>query len=90
MRIFGGSLAIAASTAIMRGKINELPEDNTRQYQKEIVKQYARAFRTNMIVTTVISGVAVLLALAAVWHRRTQPRPAEGQVEHTGKTPQKQ
>ncbi|GAB0135672.1 hypothetical protein EsDP_00004001 [Epichloe bromicola] len=84
MRILGGSLGIAASTAILhkdmsggaslhvarrggagRGAASE--EDRVRV-------MYAEAFRTDMVVATVISGFAVLFTVVALQQRRGRAR----------------
>lgn len=81
MRIFGGSLGIAASTAILRAKMDGIPahvgkrDSQIPGTQSQFVKTtYAEAFRTDMQVATAISGLAVIITAVAVWQGRNRPR----------------
>ncbi|KAK8922730.1 Multidrug resistance protein 3 [Metarhizium anisopliae] len=85
LRIFGGSLGIAASTAILRTKTQGglLPvgkrESQPPGSQSQSVKMaFAEAFRTDMMVATAVSGAAVILALVAYWLRRNNQSEPEG------------
>ncbi|KAF5137063.1 Multidrug resistance protein 3 [Metarhizium anisopliae] len=85
LRIFGGSLGIAASTAILRTKTQGglLPvgkrESQAPGSQSQSVKMaFAEAFRTDMMVATAVSGAAVILALVAYWLRRNNQSEPEG------------
>ncbi|KAG5981179.1 hypothetical protein E4U55_003212 [Claviceps digitariae] len=87
LRILGGSLGIAASTAILRRETNgiassssfpvrraEQPTPSDPETQRHARELYAQAFRTDMVVATAISGLAVAFTLVAVLlqHSRRQ------------------
>lgn len=69
MRILGGSLGIAASTAILHKEM--MGGGGASLHVADRVRAtYAEAFRTDMVVATVISAFAVLFTLVALQQRR--------------------
>ncbi|KAG6067695.1 hypothetical protein E4U32_003077 [Claviceps aff. humidiphila group G2b] len=94
LRILGGSLGIAASTAILRKETDSTPASHslsslhvTRSASMRRVDDglskvrgtYGRAFHTDMVVATVLSGAAVAFTLAALlqrWRRRRAEEPS--------------
>ncbi|OAA38791.1 Major facilitator superfamily domain, general substrate transporter [Metarhizium rileyi] len=88
LRIFGGSLGIAASTAILRGNADaaqvHLGRRNSQSpalHSQSVKSTYAEAFRTDMKVATITAGLAVVLALIAYWLRQKRPEPGETRRE---------
>lgn len=71
MRILGGSLGIAASTAILHKEMMSGGGASLHVHVADRVRAtYAEAFRTDMVVATVISAFAVLFTLVALQQRR--------------------
>ncbi|KAG6175205.1 hypothetical protein E4U51_005061 [Claviceps purpurea] len=95
LRIFGGSLGIAASTAILRKETDSTPASpslsslhvtrsaSMRRANDGLSKvrgTYGRAFHTDMIVATVLSGAAVAFTLAALLQRWRRRRAEEAPI----------
>ncbi|OAQ65949.1 MFS multidrug transporter [Pochonia chlamydosporia 170] len=81
LRVFGGSLGIAASTAIVRAKASGIPAKFAKRgvqapdlHGPVAKKIYAESFRNDMIASTAVSGLAVLLVMITLWQRRNKPR----------------
>ncbi|EFY92081.1 MFS multidrug transporter, putative [Metarhizium acridum CQMa 102] len=92
LRIFGGSLGIAASTAILRTKTHRglLPVgkrgSQAHGSQSQLAKMtFAEAFRTDMMVATAVSGAAVMVALVAYWLRRNNQSAPDGRPQKKGR-----
>ncbi|KAG8426740.1 hypothetical protein J3459_007873 [Metarhizium acridum] len=92
LRIFGGSLGIAASTAILRTKTHRglLPVgkrgSQAHGSQSQSAKMtFAEAFRTDMMVATAVSGAAVIVALVAYWLRRNNQSAPDGRPQKKGR-----
>ncbi|KAG5976515.1 hypothetical protein E4U58_003347 [Claviceps cyperi] len=95
LRILGGSLGIAASTAILRKETDSTPASpslsslhvtrsaSMRRADDGLSKvrgTYGRAFHTDMVVATVLSGAAVAFTLAALLQRWRRRRAEEAPV----------
>ncbi|KAG6000693.1 hypothetical protein E4U21_005107 [Claviceps maximensis] len=91
LRILGGSLGIAASTAILRNEMNgaasfSYPSSSSHvsraeqaavldnEARRHVKESYAQAFHTDMIVATIISGLAVAFTLVALLLQQKQSR----------------
>ncbi|KAK2600114.1 hypothetical protein QQS21_005129 [Conoideocrella luteorostrata] len=78
LRMFGGSLGIAASTAIFRAKMNGAPtlvvrDDDGRalEAEKQLTRiRYGEAFKSDMLMVTIISSMAVVVSLVALLQSR--------------------
>lgn len=73
-RIFGGSLGIAASTAMLRTELIGIPTTFSKSdgIQTGMITRmaYARAFQKDMVAATAITGLAVVTIFFALWQSR--------------------
>lgn len=86
MRILGGSIGIATASVLLRTKITEKmgghvsPSDRQilseglggldQHKQLAIIDAYSTAFRTGMVVSSIIASVAVLVSLVGFRKKR--------------------
>ncbi|KAG6041347.1 hypothetical protein E4U41_004877 [Claviceps citrina] len=94
LRILGGSLGIAASTAILRKETKTMGAtplhgvSTARAEQaaalskgdaRRIADVHAEAFHADMVVATVVSGLAVVFTLVALLQQRRRARSRQGE-----------